>query len=381
MKLWLCLIALLLGMTLLPSCRQKSPINSRIVVTAIGIDGDERQCHLSVQAIEALKTSGSLAEQQENATQIYQSDAASVAAAIDTFVTQTGRNAYILHNRVIAIGMQQAKSQPLPSLIDYFVRNHEGRPVVDMVVCRGQAADLLKVPSASFTIPAEHLSQLLEEGQRQGYVARARLLDVERAASGMFDAIIPIVAVEGKGEEATFIMDGTAFYRDGQYAGEMDLAATRGLLFARGEVERCLYTLEIPQLGPITAEVQSASTVIDITADGDKPVFTFHVSCKAEIEEEYSVRDLEDAQLAEIETRLSAQIRSDIEAAIDVTVRQAGADVFGLTRRTKKQAPSLIRGREERWPEQLRACRFNVQTDAVIDKIGAESGRRVHRVS
>ncbi len=49
MKMWAIVAILLLGMSLLPSCREKSQMSSRAVVTAIGIDADgEGGCALSV---------------------------------------------------------------------------------------------------------------------------------------------------------------------------------------------------------------------------------------------------------------------------------------------------------------------------------------------
>lgn len=72
MKMWAIVAILLLGMSLLPSCREKSQMSSRAVVTAIGIDADgEGGCALSVQAVEALKTAGSLSQQEGNATKVY----------------------------------------------------------------------------------------------------------------------------------------------------------------------------------------------------------------------------------------------------------------------------------------------------------------------
>ena len=102
MKVWSLLLALVIGFALLPSCREKSKINNQIVVTAIGVDAAaDGLCKLSIQAIETLKTSGSLSEQNENATRLYEIEAPSVAAALEAFVTTAGRTTYILHNRVI----------------------------------------------------------------------------------------------------------------------------------------------------------------------------------------------------------------------------------------------------------------------------------------
>ena len=158
------LFVLIIAVALLPSCREKTQINNRVVVTAIGIDDKEGECGVSIQAIEVLKTSGSLTEQEKNATSVYTVEGQSVAGALKAFVADSGRSTYILHNKVIALGLTQIEKAPLETLLDYFIRNHEGRPLVDMVVCRGEAAKLLEVPSESAAIPAEHIARLLEEG-------------------------------------------------------------------------------------------------------------------------------------------------------------------------------------------------------------------------
>ncbi len=73
MKIWIILGLLALGMALVPSCKEKSQVSSRVIVTALGIDAADGKegLQLSVQSVEPLLTSGSLTEQQENATAVY----------------------------------------------------------------------------------------------------------------------------------------------------------------------------------------------------------------------------------------------------------------------------------------------------------------------
>lgn len=110
-------------------------MSSRAVVTAIGIDADgDGGCALSVQAVEALKTAGSLSQQEGNATRVYTGGGQTVSAALGSFISTLGRSAYILHNQAIVVGMEQAQQQTLTTLTDYFMRNYQGRPLVDMVM-------------------------------------------------------------------------------------------------------------------------------------------------------------------------------------------------------------------------------------------------------
>ena len=127
MKMWAIVAILLLGMSLLPSCREKSQMSSRAVVTAIGIDADgDGGCALSVQAVEALKTAGSLSQQEGNATRVYTGGGQTVSAALGSFISTLGRSAYILHNQAIVVGMEQAQQQTLTTL-----------PIISCAIIRG----------------------------------------------------------------------------------------------------------------------------------------------------------------------------------------------------------------------------------------------------
>ena len=331
------LLFLVVGIVMLPSCREKSQINHRVVVTAIGIDaGEEEGCRLSIQVIEVLKTSGSLTEQEHNATSVYKTEGLSVASALKSCVAASGRNTYILHNKIIALGMDQVKKQSLQSMLDYFIRSHEGRPQVDMAVCRGSAMDLLEVPSESTAVPSEQIAQMLEEGSQWGFVTRARILDVERALSGMYDIGLPIIRVEEEPDDSesgesdtgnsrkSAHLDGTALFRNGIYAGDLDPEATRGLLFARGDLE------------------------------------------------EYMPENLGNSQIATVNALLSEAIRQDMNAALETSIGQYGCDVVGLKRLAMKRYPELVRGREEEWPDILKECAYSLSVDARVTKIGVE---------
>lgn len=157
MKMWAIILALAIGMALLPGFRDKAEITGKVVVTAVGVDvaegkADSSGVRVSVQAVETMKTAGSLTEQEKNATEVYAVEGRSIAGSMQAFATQTGRGAYILHNKVVALGMEAAKTVPLPRLLDFFMRDHESRPTVNVVICRGKAEELVGMPSASYAI-------------------------------------------------------------------------------------------------------------------------------------------------------------------------------------------------------------------------------------
>ena len=382
MKMWAVILALAVGMALLPGFRDKAEITGKVVVTAIGVDptgdgADMSQGYtVSVQAIETMKTSGSLTEQEDNATQVYTVEGRSIAGAIQAFATQTGRGTYILHNRVVALGMEAAKSMPLPQLLDFFMRDHESRPTVNMVICRGKAEDLIRAPSPSYAIPAEQLANLLTEGEKRGECARASLLDVERALSGMADAVIPIVRVEGEGEEATAVLDGAALFRDGVWAGELDASAIRGYLFIRDRLDNCLYVLDTDE-GQVTVEINAADIRITPTRTGQTVRYSLRAECGAEIREEYGNFPLDTVRLQDIQQRLERIVEADMRAAVERSVNVYGCDILALGRLTMQRLPSVIRGFEKEWPEKLRECSYAYQASVTIDRSGMTAEEKI----
>lgn len=159
MKMWAIVAILLLGMSLLPSCREKSQMSSRAVVTAIGIDadGDGRLCAVCTGSRGAENCRQPVPAGGQCDQGIHRRGQ-TVSAALGSFISTLGRSAYILHNQAIVVGMEQAQQQTLTTLTDYFMRNYQGRPLVDMVMARGRAEDVLRVPSAAYAVPAEQLT-------------------------------------------------------------------------------------------------------------------------------------------------------------------------------------------------------------------------------
>lgn len=382
MRTWFLLVAVLLGFVMIPSCREKSQINNRVVVTAVGIDdAAEEGCALSIQAIEALKIAGSLTNQEDNATGLYQTQGETVSSAMKSFVTQTGRNTYLMQNRAIVLSMDQIQKQPLQTTLDYFLRNTESRPGVYLAVSRGSPDEVLGIKTSSYTIPSEYLVTLLREGQRWGYSAGTTLLDAERAFSGMFDAYLPIVRVEGEGDDASIQMDGTAVFREGSFVGELNAEETRGLLFIQNAIEKGAVILEREEGPPVTLELQKSRTKISLERTRDTAAFTIRVTAKAEIAEESDGDSLAAGNLQELSRELEQSIEQEVRAAVEKTVMDYGCDVFGFGRRIMQKEPGLIRGEEDEWPQKLKECAYHIVVDAEIRSIGTDTGAKPNQVS
>ncbi len=317
------LCVLLLAISLLCGCRADTALRGEIVVTALGIHQKNGVQVLSVQAVEGLKTASSLSEQEDIATAVYEASGESVSAALHAFLNEAGRHAYILQNQIVAVSIAQCKALSLFDSLDYLIRNQEGRPLVPMVVFRGDPAELLGISSGNDAIPARYVVGMLEEGAAWGACVNRDLLDIQCASSGMFDVSLPIVAMS----DGTPKPDGTALFQNGAFVGELTTDQTAGLLLLGDELRQLLYT----ERG-VTYTLSSAKTKLTIQTDGQRFRYVFAVTGQVRVTE----------RLSGAEPQLSA-VERFVQACMEDTLRvldETDCDPLGLARKAAQQYPA-----------------------------------------
>ena len=313
MKRWLCVCLLF---SLLCGCRPQAAVGKQVIVTGLGIGS---RFEVSVQAVEALKTAGSLSEQTESATAVYTATGKTVAEALQGFLNEAGKRTYILQNKIIVLGLAYCKENSVYEALDYFMRNQEGRAPVELLVCRGDPSALLGITVGSDAIPAEYVSQMLWEGERFSRTVTAQLLDVERSLSGMYDLALPLMSVE----DGTPKLQGTALFTDGRLAGVLNAEESVGLALAAGESEFCLCTLQNTSL-----RLENIHTAV--TWENERRL-AVSVSAVARIIEKNGTASGDVLALCE------KQLAERIAAAVTRSVAEYGSDPLGLARRMSAQ--------------------------------------------
>ncbi len=306
---------------------QDSVVRNRRVITAVGLSGNTSDYTVSVQAVEALKTAGNLAEQEESATDVYTADGQTVAAAFQNFLTSSGNRAYVLQNQLLVVSEELCKNRSLFVILDYFMRNSESNPSVKVVVFRGEPADLLAVTSGSEAIAATALIQLVEEGKRWGVCFDSTLLDVERAFSGMRDVVLPLIELK----DETPVLCGTALFCGGKWAGSLDPSHTTGILAAGNELQQTVWNTN-----GIAFKLDSLKTTLHIEKQKASVKYTFSLSGTAKLLEETTALTVQQRNV------LLQQIEKELKTRMQESLQKTDAircDVLGLTRRTQQRYP------------------------------------------
>lgn len=316
---------------------EDSVVGNRRVITAVGLSGDSHRYHVSVQAVEALKTAGNLSEQEDTATAVYTASGETVATAFHNFLTTSGNRAYVLQNQLLIISEDLCRHRSLFTILDYFMRNAESNPTIKVAVFRGNPADLLALPSGSEAIPAAAVAQLIDEGFKGGICLNTSLLDIERAFSGMSDAALPLIVWQND----TPRLCGTALFRDGNWAGELDEAQTVGLLAARNRLQNAVW-----QINGVALRLESSKTTVHLQEDR----YVFSLSGKVKLVEKTVALTAKQRQdcLKTAETVLKNQVTAALH-----TTDNAQSDVLGLKRRANKRYPNQAIAAVFDWEKQV----------------------------
>ncbi len=313
------LVAAAILFSVLTDRRQEVSIGEQIVVTAIGIDKAENGIKLSVQAVDSLKTSANLSEQSQTATGVYRATAPSVSQALEEFLNESGRNTYILHNKLIAISDEVLTDRSLYEVLDFFLRSGECSGLVDVVICRGDAESLLTIESANDAIEAEYVAQMLKEGRRWGRVVPSHLLSVQQTASGDYDAAVPILRVDNGVPR----LDGTCLFRKGYAVEELNAEETVALSYAADTLDTCLHSVD-----GVTLQTSSLSSHISFLKDD-----TCRITVKGTVEIRESEKRLTQTQKERYIGRFEQQLTDQIIATITAIGQRYTVDPLALNRR------------------------------------------------
>ncbi len=308
-------VAVLLLAAVVPSCRDADALSRQTVVTAIGVHRDGDRVTLSAQTVEGLKASASLSEQDKTATTVQTASGRSVTEALTVLGEQAGRTAYTLHNRLLLISEETCRSVPLSDWItaDAFALS------VPIAVCYGDPQTVLEAENGNDAIPSAHIVNLLREGERCGTSVLRTVLDVRRALSGMYDAVLPIVTVR----DDRVITDGVALFRDGWMVGRLSSAQTAGLLLLGDELREWITVMD-----GVTYRVEQLRT--HIRAEKTVQVI-LHGHLRA-VEQQTDARP----QKETVERLLRDTLQNTLH-----TLDELDCDPLGLSRRSVQVMPSL----------------------------------------
>lgn len=352
MKKFLLSFLLILLCISLTGCWDRREIGNVTIVLGLAVDADEKEDQIRMTAQVANTSTISAASEKGsggsggNAKPYLNlsSSAKTVLPAVRSSVTKSGSKLYMSHNYVILFGQSLAE-RGLGNYMDFFLRDHELRLDMNLLIARGQGADILDADTGFQSIPALHVHDLINAQEQLSTGMTVSVLDfVNRLAAGRSAPLIPIIEALSEGETQVLNMGGTAVFDGDRMIGELNEQETRGLLWITDLVKQAVLVVPIEE-DRVTIEVQRSSGSISAEEDEDGNItMVLRVDARGAIGSErghgnYTTKDGTDTLLR----AFAGEIEGDIRACLDKS-RELSADVFGFSDKIYRHHPT-------RWQE------------------------------
>lgn len=353
-------------------------IRDRLIVQGIGVDQTADGGYLlTLQAFNTAVSGGQDNGMSGNVTKVYETSGATIADAMRNVTLTAGRRPLYSHNWIIVFGAEVAR-EGLNETLDFFVRDYATRPMVDLTVARGKAADIIKSPFNGSSIPAREIQMGLKMGQVN---AKTLQMPLHKAVTLLedktSDVYLPLLkpVVDKAQDMDTVLLDGLAIFREGKYVGDLDADETRALLFLTGQAESGDLVVEGEPFGKASLELIKADAKFKTEMKNGLPAYRAEITCVCDLNEieREDFGNVQSNVRAQIEAAVSAMLESQLRGTAEICLKSYRSDVLRLGNRLWLSEPNAFRSVEDRWREVLPKAELTVAVKTTVRRTGQKS--------
>ena len=353
-------------------------IRDRLIVQGIGVDRTADGGYLlTLQAFNTAVSGGQDNGMSGNVTKVYETSGATIADAMRNVTLTAGRRPLYSHNWIIVFGAEVAR-EGLNETLDFFVRDYATRPMVDLAVARGKAADIIKSPFNGSSIPAREIQMGLKMGQVN---AKTLQMPLHKAVTLLedktSDVYLPLLkpVVDKAQDMDTGVLDGLAIFREGKYVGDLDADETRALLFLTGQAESGDLVVEGEPFGKASLELIKADAKFKTEMKNGLPAYRAEITCVCDLNEieREDFGNVQSNVRAQIEAAVSTMLESQLRGTAEICLKSYRSDVLRLGNRLWLSEPNAFRSVEDRWREVLPKAELTVAVKTTVRRTGQKS--------
>lgn len=385
------IIAALLLTLSLAGCWDRTELNELSITSATAIDRSKDQWIVSYQVIIPSSISGAggiggSGGSGNSPVVVHSVTSKTIREAAALSHLETPRRLYIGHNSTLVIS-EKAAREGISAIIDIYLRNHETRETVSVLITPGDARSILEQLMSIERIPGQGIQKLLEQEQQNlSYVSNVRLYELAMDMVGEpKTGILPEIFISGKGEitdvdklkstsqPSKLKLGRLAVVHDSKMVGWLSREEALGTAFLRNRVEGTAIPFSCgkdPDKKDANFLLTSSKTKLTPRLEGD--TFSIHVeiSTKGRLSEADCSRDLLKPEvIKELEASIAGEIEK-ISLSAWAAVNRLDADVVGLSSVIKRKYPKeWDRLKKEKKPD-WKSMKLDVKAEVKLERIG-----------
>jgi spore germination protein KC len=392
------LIVVVLSLT---GCWSANETNNLGIINVLGIDENDAG-QVEVTAVIAkphtLFAETAVAGSQQSKFLIETTTGESIFEAIGHLSSTVSETLYFGHVDAIVFGERAARERMLSSL-DFFKRENDFRPNIQLLVTRGPASNLVKtLPQLNVTLGLE-LEDLVLSNR---FAATGMMNDIsqfmEALSSNTTDPVTGVISsakkqgidIEENGKQTNgqpdtrkkdmkstertleknqqdipkaLTLKDTAVFKGGQLKGFLDERETRGLLWVKGELQNEIVVLNCGKnnKGTVSLKVTHSESQLSPQLSGKTPRMTVNIQVDADIGQlTCSNINISTRLLDRLNQRLEERITQEASSALNKAKSQWQTDIFGF-------GQAIYRNDPEEWKQMAPEWRNGLLKNMDVD--------------
>lgn len=309
-------------------CSQIAQLNDRLIVQGIGVDYEKNKYEVTLQVLN-VKNKGESSQKVPKEVEIVKNSGKTVTEAIAKIKEKNGKDPLFAQTLLIVIGSNAAKNG-LKNFIDFFTRDYEFSPLIEVLIAENKASDILSLEKNEETMSAENIVAVskLSSNKSKGFNSNIGNI-VSDLKNEFLQAKALFVSITENSDEKELNINKLATFKDDKIYNVLDEELTKGFLLIRARTKGVPDVVFSDELSNITYYIIKSKSDINISEKNNK--LKISIPIKVEIKILETDRDINKNDYNKIKDLVKNRLKSMAEKSIKKAIIEDETDIFGFS--------------------------------------------------
>lgn len=364
-------LALILALLLpLGGCWNYRSLSDMAFVAGLAVDQHPENEHylLSFEIINLTKP----VKEQGLQTLVIDSEGETIFDAVRNAKKKVKNKLFFGHMMTVIISEEIARSEKIPQLIDWFLRDAECRETMYFLISQEKtAAEVFSAQNVDSAVLSYELESILEKDKEITLSTNAvQLHDIYNLINSKGQALsLPAVHIVRKEDNPRLEINGTAVFKDKSLVGYLSPEDSKYLLFALDDVGGGALTVPANDNAEKNIALEISKSKTKRTFENKEGQRSFKIETDTEVFVGESAGQL-DAQNKDQINQIKDAAQKKLEQGISDVIKKVQddfqSDIFGFGKLIHKTNPVLWAQLEENWDEEFKNISVEVTSKVLI---------------
>lgn len=354
---------------LLCGCWNYNELNQIAIVTALGIDADEKSNTYQVSAmISNAHGTQSNTKEGQSQTVIIEGKGHTISEALNDIDLQSPKQIYLSSLNVIIFSEDVAKNG-VNKIADFLMREPESRKKFYLLVTQDEkASDVLQILSPLEALPSQNIaSNIIEATNYQAMIADINYSDFIRTLiEPGKQPILSSIKISGDKKDgskynsleqskpaASVKLSNLAIFKEDVLQGFADKTESEGINLISNETKRITIEAKCDN-DYMVAELNHPNNTITVSLKNNEPIVKMTLKSKGNITEMGCNLDLRNPKIIDDITKRFEKNTADImNAGIKIAQKKYKSDILGIGRKFQKSYPKYFQEHQKNWDDEI----------------------------